>query len=185
MSVRLYTKNYKTSLISKSTPKRQPSLLEMFRGMVRPGLSAAKAKDLSVYSDAEIENAQGLDQQRLICWNSRVNELSVSYTSQTTIYGTVEFEWLEKKTHLIQEKAMGFESKVLLKNIKRVDDIHVRVFRNAQIRNSTQGLVKSLVVLSHREDAGVLVENTSSVSPGCRKRRLKGRRYMAIVADTA
>ena len=32
---------------------------------------------------------------------------------------------------------------------------------------------------------GVLVENTSSVSPACRKRRLKGRRYIAIVADTA
>ena len=38
---------------------------------------------------------------------------------------------------------------------------------------------------SPREDAGVLVENTSSVSPACRKRRLKGRRYIAIVADTA
>ena len=36
-----------------------------------------------------------------------------------------------------------------------------------------------------REDAGVQVENTSSVSPACRKRRLKGRRYIAIVADTA
>ena len=32
---------------------------------------------------------------------------------------------------------------------------------------------------------GVLAENTSSVSPACRKRRLKGRRYIAIVADTA
>ena len=32
---------------------------------------------------------------------------------------------------------------------------------------------------------GVSVENTSSVSPACRKRRLKGRRYIAIVADTA
>ena len=32
---------------------------------------------------------------------------------------------------------------------------------------------------------GVKVENTSSVSPACRKRRLKGRRYIAIVADTA
>ena len=31
---------------------------------------------------------------------------------------------------------------------------------------------------------GFLVENTSSVSPACRKRRLKGRRYIAIVADT-
>ena len=29
------------------------------------------------------------------------------------------------------------------------------------------------------------VENTSSVSPACRKRRLKGRRYIAIIADTA
>ena len=27
--------------------------------------------------------------------------------------------------------------------------------------------------------------DTSSVSPACRKRRLKGRRYIAIVADTA
>ena len=35
------------------------------------------------------------------------------------------------------------------------------------------------------EDAGVLVEITSSVSPACRKRRLMGRRYIAIVADTA
>ena len=34
-------------------------------------------------------------------------------------------------------------------------------------------------------DAGISVENTSSVSPACRKRRLKGRRYIAIVADTA
>ena len=32
---------------------------------------------------------------------------------------------------------------------------------------------------------GVQVENTSSVSPACRKRRLKGRRCIAIVADTA
>ena len=32
---------------------------------------------------------------------------------------------------------------------------------------------------------GVQVENMSSVSPACRKRRLKGRRYIAIVADTA
>ena len=31
----------------------------------------------------------------------------------------------------------------------------------------------------------IQVENTSSVSPACRKRRLKGRRYIAIVADTA
>ena len=30
-----------------------------------------------------------------------------------------------------------------------------------------------------------LSKNTSSVSPACRKRRLKGRRYIAIVADTA
>ena len=29
------------------------------------------------------------------------------------------------------------------------------------------------------------VEDMSSVSPACRKRRLKGRRYIAIVADTA
>ena len=36
-----------------------------------------------------------------------------------------------------------------------------------------------------RADAGDQVENTSSVSPACRKRRLKGRRYLAIVADTA
>ena len=100
-------------------------------------------------------HAQGLDRQILIFWNSRVNELCVSYTSQTTIYGIVDFEWLEKKTHHIQEKAMGFESKVLLKNIKRVDDIHVRVFRNAQIRNSTQGLVKSL---SEDSIKGLLVQ---------------------------
>ena len=39
--------------------------------------------------------------------------------------------------------------------------------------------------ISPREDAGGSVENTSSVSPACRKRRLKGRRYIAIVADTA
>ena len=32
---------------------------------------------------------------------------------------------------------------------------------------------------------GVQVENTSSVSPACRKRRLKGHRCIAIVADTA
>ena len=36
-----------------------------------------------------------------------------------------------------------------------------------------------------REDAGGIVENASSVSPACRKRRLQGPRYIAKVADTA
>ena len=110
---------------------------------MRPGLSAAKVKDLRVNKDAEIDNAQGLDQQRLIFWNSRVNELSLSYSSKTTIYGIVDFEWLEK-THVLQDKAKDFESKVLLKNMKRVEDIYVSEFRKAQIGNWTKGLVKPL-----------------------------------------
>ena len=46
-------------------------------------------------------------------------------------------------------------------------------------------LREALFEIYPREDAGVEVENTSSVSPACCKRRLKGHRYIAIVTDTA
>ena len=45
--------------------------------------------------------------------------------------------------------------------------------------------IQSLLSTSRVRTPGVQVENTSSVSPACRKRRLKGRRYIAIVAETA
>ena len=43
----------------------------------------------------------------------------------------------------------------------------------------------TLSILYPVRTPGVKVENTSSVSPACRKMRLKGRHYLAIVADTA
>ena len=46
-------------------------------------------------------------------------------------------------------------------------------------------VILSIGLMSPVRTPGVYVENTSSVSPACRKRRLKGRRYIAIVADTA
>ena len=45
--------------------------------------------------------------------------------------------------------------------------------------------LKFMILYPPVRTPGVQVENTSSVSPACRKRRLKGRRYIAIVADTA
>ena len=42
-----------------------------------------------------------------------------------------------------------------------------------------------IIIRLPREDAGVLSREYVLRIPACRKRRLKGRRYIAIVADTA
>ena len=53
------------------------------------------------------------------------------------------------------------------------------------LTESFDGISDRYQLLSPVRTPGAKVENTSSVSPACRKRRLKERRYIAIVADTA
>ena len=81
-----------------------------------------------------------------------------SRNGPSPVLNTREEEEMAKRFSEMARKGMGLTPKDFLQFIKRI--LPVRT-------------------------PGVQVENTSSVSPACRKRRLKGRRYIAIVADTA
>ena len=59
------------------------------------------------------------------------------------------------------------------------------MFETQKVRRQVQERMVSTLEQIPVRTPGVKVENASSVSPACRKRRLKGRRYIAVVADTA
>ena len=64
-------------------------------------------------------------------------------------------EWLERKSELLFEQADRHSSKTILRNTERLRKITYKVFRNVEISNTTNGLLKQM---SEDKTKGQLVE---------------------------
>ena len=111
---------------------------------------------------------------RACFWRGRFILRAVRLSNKLLGQGYVEerLKWSLKKFYCrYGDLAKQYEAP--LPNITRHSDDHIQSDRTLH------------PFLPPMRTPGVQVENTSSVSPACRKRRLKGHRYVAIVAYTA
>ena len=100
-------------------------------------------------------------------FNPPAHLCAVTYMTEISLIVTLNNQFTLPYLHYIYKDLTS----LLMSSYKRYDFYATNSQRHSQF--------------DPREDAGGLCREYSSVSPACRKRRLKGRRYIAIVADTA
>ena len=103
------------------------------------------------------------------------------FYSQIFITGTVCIKWVSRQC-LIAQICKGMKLKRKKPNWILMNLV---CYPSVYMCSSNIPLLLRKLSKAPVRTPGVQVENTSSLSPACRKRRLKGRRYIAIVADTA
>ena len=151
--------------------------------------------NIRLYSESEIENATGLNKQRLKFWNDKAIELcsdkSITdhlYNNREAIEGAIHSSWVMNKTSILELKAEEMEEKAkacyedevvreeILKGVKRnvlrMKDAHASVCGLYNILASSSGTERDQLELQLTEDVSELKKAQDALSKALQRSRL-------------
>ena len=119
--------NEHISPIKKAKISRQPTLVEMYHSTNRSTAtssppqpySAAKARNIKIFSDREIAESSGMTRMYREFWNNKAEELCCSNVLKTfkpgEIQGAINVAWTIKKTDLLKEQMEEVNKEIVSK----------------------------------------------------------------------